>query len=250
MTDDGGMSLREAWHTISPQPDSDHGPLPPMLVLLTLGSGLVDAFSYLALGHVFVANMTGNVVFLGFALAGVGEFDVWRSLLGLTAFTGGAVLSARAMRRFAPHRGRMALVAMLVQLPVTVAAAIVGLAAPHPYAGLPAAVLIGVLAAALGFQNAAVRALGVPDLTTTVLTRTLTAIAAESRWAGGPGGRSGRRMVSILSMFAGAFAGALLVDRGHPDWVLVVASIVLAFVAVTAVRAARSTQRWVSAHVA
>jgi uncharacterized membrane protein YoaK (UPF0700 family) len=50
-----------------------HGPLPVLLVCLTVVTGLVDAFSYLSLGHVFVANMTGNVVFLGFGLAGVGE---------------------------------------------------------------------------------------------------------------------------------------------------------------------------------
>ena len=42
-------------------------PLPPLLLGLTVVTGLIDAFSYLALGHVFVANMTGNVVFLAFA---------------------------------------------------------------------------------------------------------------------------------------------------------------------------------------
>jgi hypothetical protein len=50
--------------------DPSHGPLPLLLVCLTVVTGLVDAFSYLRLGHVFVANMTGNVVFLGFGLAG------------------------------------------------------------------------------------------------------------------------------------------------------------------------------------
>src|SRR3984957_14157950 len=45
------------------------GPLPPLLLMMTFVTGLVDAFAYLVLGHVFVANMTGNVVFLGFALA-------------------------------------------------------------------------------------------------------------------------------------------------------------------------------------
>jgi uncharacterized membrane protein YoaK (UPF0700 family) len=42
--------------------DSSHGPLHVFLVCLTVVTGLVDAFSYLSLGHVFVANMTGNVV--------------------------------------------------------------------------------------------------------------------------------------------------------------------------------------------
>ena len=53
-----------------PRRGSRHGPLPPLLLGLTVVTGLVDAFSYLLLGHVFVANMTGNVVFLGFAIAG------------------------------------------------------------------------------------------------------------------------------------------------------------------------------------
>ena len=44
--------------------------LPALLLALTAATGLIDAVSYLALGHVFTANMTGNVVFLGFAAAG------------------------------------------------------------------------------------------------------------------------------------------------------------------------------------
>ncbi len=53
--------------------------LPAVLVGLTAVTGLVDAVSYLALGHVFTANMTGNVVFLGFALAGAPGLSVMRS---------------------------------------------------------------------------------------------------------------------------------------------------------------------------
>ena len=60
--------------------DPRHGPLPPLLVLLTVITGLVDAVSYLALGHVFVANMTGNVVFLGFAVVDAEDFSVPASL--------------------------------------------------------------------------------------------------------------------------------------------------------------------------
>ena len=50
--------------TVVPDRNGRHGPLPPLLVSMTLVTGLVDAFSYLVLGHVFVANMTGNVVFI------------------------------------------------------------------------------------------------------------------------------------------------------------------------------------------
>ena len=63
-----------------------HGPLPAVLVLLTVVTGLVDAVSYVALGHVFVANMTGNVVFLGFAAAGAPGLSIAASLAALAAF--------------------------------------------------------------------------------------------------------------------------------------------------------------------
>ena len=70
--------------------DRSHGPLPLLLLGLTVVTGLVDAFSYLRLGHVFVANMTGNVIFLGFALAGVGDISIVASLLAILAFAVGA----------------------------------------------------------------------------------------------------------------------------------------------------------------
>jgi uncharacterized membrane protein YoaK (UPF0700 family) len=58
-----------------------HGPLPALLLLLTVATGVVDAVSLLALGRVFIANMTGNVVFIGFALAGAPGFSLIASLL-------------------------------------------------------------------------------------------------------------------------------------------------------------------------
>jgi uncharacterized membrane protein YoaK (UPF0700 family) len=69
-----------------PWSTSAHGPLPVLLLLLSVVTGLVDAVSYLALGHVFVANMTGNVVFLGFALAGAPGLSAPASLAALAAF--------------------------------------------------------------------------------------------------------------------------------------------------------------------
>ena len=71
--------------------DARHGPLPLLLVLLTIVTGLVDAVSYLALGHVFVANMTGNVVFLGFAVVDAEGFSVPASLMAIAAFLFGAL---------------------------------------------------------------------------------------------------------------------------------------------------------------
>ena len=86
-----------------PWANSGHGPLPPFLVGLTVVTGLVDAVSYVALGHVFVANMTGNVVFLGFALAGAPGLSAPASLAALGAFLVGAVVGGAIA---VEHRGR------------------------------------------------------------------------------------------------------------------------------------------------
>jgi uncharacterized membrane protein YoaK (UPF0700 family) len=75
----GSRTERSLW----PWADSGFGPLPPLLVVMTVVTGVVDAVSDLALGHVFVANMTGNVVFLGFALAGADGLSVPASLVAL-----------------------------------------------------------------------------------------------------------------------------------------------------------------------
>src|SRR2546423_10124079 len=75
--------------------------LPVLLVVLTITTGLIDAISVLGLGRVFTANMTGNIVFLGFALAGVPGFSPSRSLIGLAAFLAAAGPAGRA--RGPPH---------------------------------------------------------------------------------------------------------------------------------------------------
>jgi uncharacterized membrane protein YoaK (UPF0700 family) len=92
--------------------------------------------------------------------------------------------------------------------------------------------LIPLLGVAMGVQNAAVRVLAVPDLTTTVLTMTITGIAADSKLAGGSGSKSGRRLVALTSMLVGGLIGAELVVHGHGVYSLVIALIVLALVAV------------------
>src|SRR5688572_8280104 len=90
-----------------PAADDPHGPLPLLLLALTVVTGLVDAFSYLVLGRVFVANMTGNVVFLGFALAGASGFSIAASLIALGAFSLGALAGGRLSTQLGAHRGRL-----------------------------------------------------------------------------------------------------------------------------------------------
>src|SRR6516164_4230187 len=75
--------LVDAWRLVVPPRGDRNGPLSPLLLGLTVLTGLVDAFSYLVLGHVFVANMTGNVVFSGFAITGAPGFSLAASLAAL-----------------------------------------------------------------------------------------------------------------------------------------------------------------------
>ncbi|WP_371531088.1 DUF1275 domain-containing protein [Streptomyces sp. NBC_01283] len=181
-----------------PDTEGHHGVLPPLLVVLTFVTGLVDAVSYLGLDRVFVANMTGNVVFLGFALAGDVQLSATASLLAAGAFVAGAWLGGRIAPRVArPLR----LFALLVgaHAALVAAALLLDLAVDARH------VLIVLLALGMGLQNAVVGKLAVPDLTTTVLTRTLTGLASD--WLGPA---SVRRSVSVAAMFAGALAGGLL----------------------------------------
>src|SRR6185312_12239225 len=96
------------------------------------------------------------------------------------------------------------------------------------------------LAIAMGIQNATARRLAVPDLTTTVLTLTLTGVAADSRLAGGAGGHPARRLVAVTAMFAGALIGALLVTGVDLVLPLAIAAAVLAASALAAAGADRA----------
>ena len=64
--------------------------LPYALLGMTAVTGLVDAVSFLSLGHVFTANMTGNIVLLAFASTGVPQVSLARSITALLGFLAGA----------------------------------------------------------------------------------------------------------------------------------------------------------------
>jgi uncharacterized membrane protein YoaK (UPF0700 family) len=184
--------------------------LPQLLYLFTAVTGLVDAVSYIGLGHIFTANMTGNIVLLGFAFAGVPGLSALRSLTALAAFLVGAVIGGRLATTLAPlssNRWRMtAFGCEAVLLLGSTLASIVSV--PSDSTRLYAVIVLTGLA--MGLRNATVRKIAQPDLTTTVLTLTITGLAADSSFAGGSNPRWQRRAISILLMFAGAFVGALL----------------------------------------
>jgi uncharacterized membrane protein YoaK (UPF0700 family) len=185
-------------------------PLTRTLLVLTFTTGLIDAVSYLGLGHVFTANMTGNIVLLGFGIAGSSGLPVVAPLVSLAAFLLGAGAGGVLAARLADRHPRHLASALGAEVSLIMAAAVVAAAIDVRPNGLSGDTLIALLALAMGIRNATVRRIAVPDLTTTVLTMTLTGLAADSPLFGGTGKGSTRRTVAVLAMLTGALAGALL----------------------------------------
>jgi len=184
------------------------------LLGMTVVTGLVDAVSFLSLGRVFTANMTGNIVLLAFATAHVSGLSIARSLTALLSFLVGAVLGGRVMARSsADSQIRFAVQAFLLEVAFLFAASFCGIGyrsdrledSFQPFA------LIALTALAMGTRNAAVRKLAIPDLTTTVLTLTITGIGADSLLANGNNPRLARRVASISALFLGAALGAVVI---------------------------------------
>ncbi|BBY63742.1 YoaK family protein [Mycolicibacterium helvum] len=180
------------------------------LLLLTFATGLVDAVSVLVLGHVFVANMTGNVVFLGFWFVPHSGVDMIAAILSFVSFLVGTVLGGRFARHF-DYEVRVWLTAALgsevVLLGVLAVLAGTGVVDYHDNGKL---ILIAGLALTFGAQNAAARQFGVQELSTTVLTSTLVGIGVDSRLAGGSGARQKLRFSVVATLCAGAMVGATM----------------------------------------
>jgi uncharacterized membrane protein YoaK (UPF0700 family) len=203
-----------------------HGPLPALLLLLTVATGVVDAVSILALGRVFVANMTGNVAFIGFALAGAPGFSLAAAVLALAGFLIGAAACGPLIARWRESRGWLLAVVTTAEVVLFGAALAIAAASAEPFGSLPRNLIAVVAAVALGLQNAAARALAVPDATTSVLTMTLTGFAADLRERNVP--VLIRRLLAVAAMLGGAFAGAMLVLRRDATWALALALALMA----------------------
>ena len=183
-----------------------------VLFALAAVTGIVDAVCYLALGHVFTANMTGNIVLLGFAVARVESLSVGRSVTALGAFLLGAVLGVRLARAMNPVTGRWPGAAFgsegaLLFIAAAVAGSVAEAAAAPATVAYAVIVLTGL---AMGMRNATIRRLGEREINTTVLTLTLIGIASDSVFAGGGNQGVLRRVGFVMSVLVGATAGALL----------------------------------------
>ncbi len=199
-----GRALRDAFV------DDRDGPLPTKLLGLTVLAGIVDATSILALNHVFVAAMTGNLVFIGLGFAGVGGFSIWAPAVSLGAFVVGVLIGAQACRGAQAHRGRalrnVTGVKAVCAIPVTVLAVLAG---DHLSTAVRTAITV-LLAVSMGSQLALIRYLKVPDLLTVVLTMTITGVLTER----GRGRRDPavlRRGLALLAFVIGVVSGGLLI---------------------------------------
>jgi len=205
-----GLIQEDVMNTATPR-----DPLVLLLFSLTVTTGLVDAVSVLGLGRVFTANMTGNVVFLGFAVGGAPGFSIPRCAAAIAGFLAGAAIAGRlgTLMENSP-RGRWLMIIAGLEAGLFFASAMI--AADYDIKSLAPAsqlyLMIVMTAIAMGLRNATVRRLSVADLTTTVLTLTLTGIAADSTLAGGASPRLSRRLAAVVLMFIGAAIGAAMVS--------------------------------------
>jgi uncharacterized membrane protein YoaK (UPF0700 family) len=191
--------------------DERDGPLPAMLVALTVLAGVVDAASILRLGGVFVATITGNIVFVGLGIAGSREFAIGTCLFAIGGFVAGALVGAAVIRRGPQHRGRVIRDVLHVKLALAAVTTAIAIAAGnYPDAPLRNAMVV-LLAMSMGDQLAAIRYLKVPDLVTVVLTLTVTGVVADRRQLGWSHPAMLRRFTAVLAFALGAVSGGALV---------------------------------------
>ena len=203
--------------------DPAYGPLPTLLGILTLLTGFIDAVTYLKYGHVFVANMT---------IAG--------TLLAMGGFLAGALAGGLLNERLSAHRGNLLSASTAAKTALLLCATLAAAVGAEWFVVIP---LLGIT---MGIQNAVVRRLAIPDVTTTVLTMTLTGIMADSALVGGKNPRLGRRVAAVVTMFAGALGGASCVLYVGIPFTLGMATFIVAAVGVATYACSRGTPAWVT----
>jgi uncharacterized membrane protein YoaK (UPF0700 family) len=200
------------------------------LLLLTFSTGIVDAISVLVLGHVFVANMTGNVIFLGFWFAPHTVVDMAAALVAFVSFVAGAILGGRLSRHLEGDVRRWLTVALGIEVVTLATLSILSGTGVLDYHDNTKLILIAGLALTFGSQAATARQFGIQELSTTVLTTTIVGIGFDSRVAGGTGHREKLRYSVVLTMCAGALVGATL-TRWFVAPVIALAAVVVAVAA-------------------
>jgi uncharacterized membrane protein YoaK (UPF0700 family) len=205
-----------------------------LLIGLTFAAGVVDAVSYLGLGQIFTANMTGNVVFLALAVGQRSLLTALHSVAALVGFSVGAIVAGRLLLRprpLGPWPRRVTWVLWGVLACMAAFAGVWVAVGGEPGAGL-LYVLIGLSSLGMGMQNAAARHLAVPGLTTTVITTALTGFMVDLPALGISGPAQHRAGWAVFALFSGAAVGASLMVYARAIAPLVTAATVAAVAAV------------------
>jgi uncharacterized membrane protein YoaK (UPF0700 family) len=195
---------------------------PPLMVgvgAITAICGMLDAATFLGLGHVFAETMNGNIVLLAFTVGTRGvpgltsllPGNLWPYVVALACFAAGAVIGGRLVRREGEMGRRLGFASDTVL--IGIAAVVVALTHPGP-TGNARYLVIAILALAMGIQNILIRHWGIPDLATNVMTKTVAFLVADSTLGGGNNHHAARRGVSIVIFAVGATVGAFLTRYG------------------------------------
>jgi uncharacterized membrane protein YoaK (UPF0700 family) len=203
-------------------------PLTRTLLILTFVTGIIDVVAFLALGQVFAAMQTGNVIFLGLGIAGVSGAPVLAPFVALAAFLAGGTAGALLARAGTPAPGKRLELAMAAEIVLLGAAAVLAALADVDPGGLTAYVLIAILSIAMGLRNTIARGIGDPNLATTVLNLTLSAFVSSTPTGIASEPELALRAAAIAAILAGAIAGALLLKVSVALAIATAAAVVVA----------------------
>lgn len=201
------------------------------MLALTFSTGVIDAVGFLGLDRVFVGNMTGNVVILGMGMVGADDLPVAGPALALVGFMAGAAGAGRALRGkgsgtwAASTSVVLAAVGVIVLVMATAIASVTTL----PYGGMITATTL--LGAAMGMQAATARAIAVKDVTTVVVTSSITGLAADSWFGANIPGNGSRRVAAVVVLLLGAALGALSLTIDLSCGLFISAAVILAVAA-------------------
>jgi uncharacterized membrane protein YoaK (UPF0700 family) len=188
-----------------------------LLVALTVAAGAVDAISYLGLGGIFTANMTGNMVLLAIAAGSGAGPQALRAGVSLIAFSAGVFVSARIIR--APHDASLwprRITTTLAVVSVLQGGVLAGwLATSARPSGAVEGGLIALSALAMGAQGSAIRTMNVSGVSTTWLTGTLVGLVTQIAVWSGSRGEKARRAGVLVALLAGAAAAAVLLTKAR-----------------------------------
>jgi len=206
--------------------DSVRHPLVRALLALTFTTGLLDASSYVGLGHVFTANQAGNIVLLGAGIAGNGNLPVAAPLVSVGSFVVGAGAAGVVTKRSGTSDRVLVVRALAAEVSLLGIAAIVAAAGTVTPGAASGYIVIALLALAMGVRNGTLARFGGADSTLTMLTGSLAGLVSNLPFTGGSDRRSARRGAATLALFSGALAGALLLKTSL--WLPLAAAAVLA----------------------